>query len=160
SFRARTPTPNSEIANGAGNAPNSPARGKSTFDGNGLKVFTGDKFEYLKQAVKENHLLDADCGGFKMQREQYREVPESGGLLTGFQVGLGKFVNNTTIESFRPIYLTKDGEAMGKWYGAAPARPTSYKAKPGYVVGSINLNAGLLIDGFSMDFVKLDKDHL
>lgn len=160
SFRARAATPSAEIANGTSNTPSNPSRGKSTFNGNGLKIFPGDKFEYLKQAVAENHLLEADCGGFKLHRDTYRDVPEAGGLLIGFQVGFGKFVNNTTIDAFRPIYLTKDGEVMGKWYGAAPARPTTYKAKSGYVVASINLNAGLAIDGFSMDFAKLDKDHL
>jgi hypothetical protein len=64
------------------------------------------------------------------------------------------------VNALRPIYLTRAGEKMGAWLGPVPANPISLKAKAGYVLGGVNIRTGLLIDGMSVKFMKLDKDRI
>jgi hypothetical protein len=117
-------------------------------------VIPGDTFAFLQTAVKDNRLADVGVRG-RLDKESYRDCPAYGGLLIGFQVGAERLV-----DALRPIYMTKDGEKMGDWIGKPPAKPITIKAKEGYVVGGINLKAGLSIDGLSLKFVKLDKGQL
>src|SRR5262249_39802237 len=119
----------------------------------------GDRFAFIQAAVREKRLTDVNVTGF-MIGQQYRDVPPEGALLVGFQAGLGKFINDPTVNALRPIYLTRTGEKMGNWLGPMPANPVTLKAKPGYVVGGINIRTGLLIDGMSLKFMKLDNDRL
>jgi hypothetical protein len=118
-------------------------------------VIPGDMFAFLQAAVKEKRLAEVGISGFKLDKNHYQDCPVDGGLLIGFQVGLGRLV-----DALRPIYLTKDGEKMGEWIGKPPVKPITIKAKEGYVVGGINLKAGALIDGLSVNFMKLDKGRL
>jgi hypothetical protein len=129
-------------------------------EGKAAKLIPGEMFAYLKSSVEEQRLADVDITGFKLAKEEYRDVPTDGGILLGFQVGLGKLATNQFVNAIRPIYRTKSGEKMGKWHGPEPAKPVTVKAKPGYVVGSVTIRTGLGIDGFSLDFVKVEKDHV
>jgi hypothetical protein len=45
--------------------------------------------------------------------EPYQEVPEGGALLVGFEVTYGRFINNPTIKTVRPIFMTLDGKLDG-----------------------------------------------
>jgi hypothetical protein len=88
------------------------------------------------------------------------EAPE-GGLLVGFEVGLGQFVNNPIVVAIRPIFRTADGkEERGKQHGADTRRLVSVQAKPGYAVGAITVKAGLVVDGFSATFMEIGADGL
>jgi S1-C subfamily serine protease len=122
--------------------------------------FSGDVFAFVQEAVRDKRLTDVDIRGFTMSQNTYRDVCEEGGVLIGFQVGLGKFVNNDIVSSLRPIFRTKDGEKFGKWQGPAPAAPVTVKAKPGYVVSGVSMRTGLGIDGFTLTFAKLGADGL
>jgi regulation of enolase protein 1 (concanavalin A-like superfamily) len=124
------------------------------------KVIPGELFPFIETAVKEKRTKDVDIVGFKASKELYRDVPAEGGVLIGFEVGLGKFGTNDVVDSLRPIYLTKDGEKKGEWYGKVPDKPIEVKAKAGYVVGGLTVRAALVMDGFSVMFVKLDKNQL
>ena len=125
------------------------------------KVIPGEMFPFIQTAVKDKRTKDVDIAGFKLSKELYRDVPEEGGVLIGFEVGLGKFVTTDVVDSLRPIYLTKDGEKKGEWYGKVPDKPIEVKAKPGYVVGGgLTVRAGLVMNAFSVTFTKLDKNQL
>lgn len=60
--------------------------------------FSGDVFTFVADAVKEKWLADVDIRGFTLSQNTYRDVPDKGGLLIGFQVGLGKFGDNDIIK--------------------------------------------------------------
>ncbi len=122
--------------------------------------FSGDVFTFVEEAIREKRLTDVDIRGFTLHQNTYRDVYEKGGLLIGFQVGLGKFVNNDVVKSFRPIFLTKNGEKFGAWHGPAPAAPVTVKAKRGYVVSGLSVRTALAIDALTITFAKLDKDGL
>ncbi len=125
----------------------------------GIKV-SGDVYEFVQSAVQEKRLADVDVKGFTATNLTYRDVAEDGGLLVGFQVGLGKFGNNAIISSLRPVFMTKKGEKFGKWVGPPPASPITVKAKPGYVVGGVLVRSAIWLDGFTCRFVKLGAESL
>ena len=88
------------------------------------------------------------------------QAPE-GGLLIGFEISLGRFVDRDVIRSLRPIYRTSKGEEVkGRQYGTPQGKVYLAKAKPGYALGSVKVRTGLLIDGFSVTFMKIKGNAL
>ncbi len=88
----------------------SASRGTGGAGGAVATIIPGDTMAFIQAAVKEKRTADVDITGFKLSKELYRDVPQAGGILVGFQLGLGQFVNNPIINGLRPIYLTKAGE--------------------------------------------------
>ena len=89
------------------------------------------------------------------------EAPE-GGMLIGFEVGLGKWGNNDVVHAIRPIFRGADGkEVFGKQHGTGDGRTIVVKARRGFAVGAINAKSMALLDGFSVTFMKvIGKDKL
>ncbi|HEV3449117.1 MAG TPA: tetratricopeptide repeat-containing serine protease family protein, partial [Gemmataceae bacterium] len=123
-------------------------------------VASGEMFAFLKQSVSAKKTVEAGPKGLQLGTKPFRETCEQGGILIGFEVGLKPAFGADMLDALRPLYLTKDGEKRGAWYGTAPAKPVTVKAKPGYVVNGITLRTGLLINGFSLQCTKLGKDRL
>ncbi len=142
--------PGSPPAPGGGTAKGSPAALK----------FTGNVFTFIQEAARDKRLADVDVRGFTLSQTTYRDVCEEGGVLIGFEVGLGKFVNNDIVNALRPIFRTKDGEKFGELHGPAPATAITVKAKPGYVVSGLAFRSALAIDGFTVTFAKLGATGL
>ncbi|HEY2909735.1 MAG TPA: hypothetical protein VGI99_05790, partial [Gemmataceae bacterium] len=85
----------------------------------------------------------------------------AGGLLVGLNVGVGKFAANQIVGTLQPIYRTGDRETTGATYGTdAPDGNAKVIAKPGYAIGAITVKAGLVVDGFSVTFMKIDGGRL
>jgi S1-C subfamily serine protease len=121
--------------------------------------FSGDVFVFVEAAVREKRLADVDIRGFTLGKP-YREVCAEGGVLIGFQAGLGKFGSSDIVRSLRPIFLTKNGEKLGSWQGPIPEAPITIKAKPGYVVSGLSVRTALAIDALTVTFAKLGKEGL
>lgn len=161
SFRLPTRQPGTPLPTGVPFPPTgTPPATNDILAGKGATVLPGEPFGFLQSAVKDKRLADTAIKGFTLTNKVYRDACADGGVLIGLQVGLKKFFNKDVVASLRPIYLTKNGEKMGDWIGPKPANPVTVKAKPGYVVGGLTIRTGLGIDGFSLEFVKWDKDHL
>jgi len=141
-------------------APALPAEANSGKAAPAATKFSGDVFAFVDEAIREKRLTDVDIRGFTLHKNTYRDIYAKGGLLIGFQVGLGKFVNNDIVKSFRPIFLTKNGEKFGAWHGPVPTAPVTVKAKRGYVVSGLSVRTALAIDAITVTFAKLDKDGL
>jgi len=163
------PAPPPPVAGGSGKgspaapAPPPPGAGGSGKGSPAALKFSGDVFAFVQAAVREKRLADVDIRGFTLSQNTYRDVGEEGGILIGFQVGLGKFATNDIVSSLRPIFRTKDGEKFGKWHGKAPeapATPVTVKAKPGYVVSGLSVRTALAVDALTVTFAKLGKDGL
>jgi S1-C subfamily serine protease len=93
--------------------------------------------------------------------KQFKDEAPAGGLLIGFEVGLGKFVNNDVIRAIRPIFRTAAGkETRGKQHGTRADRVVTVKAKSGYAVGGLIAKAGLTVDGFSITYMAVGANGL
>ncbi len=141
-------------------APALPATANSGKASPAATKFSGDVFAFVDEAIREKRLTDVDIRGFTLHQNTYRDTYAKGGLLIGFQVGLGKFANNDIVNALRPIFLTKNGEKFGAWHGPAPAAPITVKAKRGYVVSGLSVRTALALDALTVTFAKLDKDGL
>ena len=86
---------------------------------------------------------------------EFRDHAPDGGLLVGFHIGLGKFVNNDIIKAVRPIYRVGNKDSNGEGYGLSPVKVVKVLAKPGYAVAGVSLKTGLGIDGMSVTFMKV-----
>src|SRR5262249_39249464 len=80
----------------------------------------------------------------------FKVVAPDGGMLIGFDVGVGGFVGTDVVRTIQPIFRTAKGEIRGQQYGMNFERMITVRAKDGYAVGAITAKAGLLVDGFSV----------
>lgn len=93
--------------------------------------------------------------------QPFTDAAPEGGVLIGFEVGLGKWFDSDVVHAMRPVFRTAKGEeVLGKQHGTDTSRLVVVKAKPGYAVGSITAKGMLLLDGFSVTFMKVGKDGL
>ncbi|MGC3971345.1 MAG: hypothetical protein QM775_29595 [Pirellulales bacterium] len=115
-------------------------------------------FKRVEAALKAKRTVDTDRNGGG--RESYRDVPEAGALLVGFDIGLGKFIDSDIISSIRPLYWTREGVKEGAWHGYDERPFVRIQAKPGYVVGGLKMNAGLGVDSLQVVFMRTADGRL
>jgi hypothetical protein len=90
----------------------------------------------------------------------FRDQAPPGGVLIGFDVGLAEAFGVELVRAIQPRYLTPQGEVKGRKFGTDFRKTVSVKAKPGYAVGGLNIKAGLVVNGFSVRFMRNKGDAL
>jgi hypothetical protein len=129
----------------------------------------GPTLEAVRAALAEKRTEQTEVRGFQLGKQTFRDVPADGGLLIGFNCGVGKFMNSETVYALRPVYLTVWGEMNfqdhGLFWGQRQVgnrifrsqvlRIVNIRAKPGYAVGAVTLRTGLNIDGLSVTFMRI-----
>jgi WD40 repeat protein/tRNA A-37 threonylcarbamoyl transferase component Bud32 len=95
------------------------------------------------------------AGGLGGGTEEYNDVPPQGALLTGLEVGVGKWGNQDVIYYLRPVYQLRGGRHLGPTFGAKQERTFLLEAKPGYAIGGLAINAGAGLDGLSAQFMAI-----
>jgi S1-C subfamily serine protease len=88
----------------------------------------------------------------------FKDQAPDDGLLIGLEIGLDKWFNSDMPKALVPIYRTAKGEVKGKQYGTKIKNMVIVKAKEGYAVGAITAKAGLLVDGFSVTFMRVTAE--
>ena len=92
---------------------------------------------------------------------QFRDTAPAKGMLVGFEIGLGKWGPNDIVGAVRPIFVNERGEeVLGSQHGKVNGQTIRIKAKPGYAVGAITAKSVAALDGFSVTFMKIEKDRL
>jgi len=82
------------------------------------------------------------------------------GVLVGFRIGLGKFMDNDIIQYLQPIYRTPAGEKFGKAFGIETDDYIQVKAPPGCAVSGVSIRGGGGLDALSVSFMKIDGAQL
>jgi hypothetical protein len=123
----------------------------------GAPVLDPELAALLRDAVQKKNYTQTAIVGFALDTA-FEEVPPEGGLLIGFEVGLGN--PNDVIHSLRPIFLTEKGEVLGQIHGKPGERVVTVKAKKGYAVGGVSVSWHVLIDGIKITFMRVDKKFL
>jgi serine/threonine protein kinase len=126
---------------------------------NGAAALDPQTQTLLRDAVQQMNYARTNIVGFPHGTE-FTELPSSGALLIGFEVGLGQFGNKAVIHSLRPIFLNDKGEFCGQTVGQPTTGVVIVKAKQGYAVGAVALDTGLLIDGMLITFMRVDRKFL
>ncbi len=108
--------------------------------------------------VAKGAATDVLGGGFG--RDAYTDVAPAGGVLTGLEIGLGKFANIDVIHSVRAVFRVGDKETTGRQHGTNLSRVLRLVAKPGYAVGAVTLQTGANVDGLSLTFMRIKGSQL
>ena len=127
-------------------------------------------FAAAREAVAHGRTEKTALAGFDAGRAVVTgdDAPE-GGILVGFEVGLGEWFGKPTIYALRPLYLTANGIAPAQTFGlprgrrgpgqngprSKVTRTVTVQARAGYAVGEIAINSGLNIDGLAVTFMRI-----
>jgi hypothetical protein len=118
-------------------------------------------FKAARAAMAKSQFELSPLAGFTHLRTPYQEAPAQGGILIGFELGLGPFFQRDFIYALRPIYLTERGEVYGREYGlftgerSKVKKRVRVKAKAGYAVSGFTARPGLFIDGMSVAYMRI-----
>jgi hypothetical protein len=118
----------------------------------------GEPFASLRAGIRQHRQTETKIAGGAFAPLHFEDVPPDGGLLIGFEVGLSG--DGNIVDYLRPIYLTAEGERLGALSGRPGAQAFTVKAKRGYAVGGMDIHGGGLLDGFSITFMRIDKNGL
>ena len=134
----------------------------------------GPLLAFVKTAVANGQVEQSRVLGFNNPNKQFSETPDEGGVLIGFDLGLGKFFDIETVYALRAVYQTRHGDlrlqehglfrdkrlASGKMMKTRVLRTVHVQARPGYAVGGVTVRSGLNINGLSVTFMKIDGQTL
>jgi hypothetical protein len=127
----------------------------------------------LGAAVRQGQVEKSRLLGFALSKQSFEDLPRGGGILVGFDLGIGKFVNIETIYAIRPVYRIEDMEVSGGEHGlfvnkvegkkthkTKVLRTVKLRARPGYAVGSVTMRTGLNINGLTVTFMRIEGNTL
>jgi hypothetical protein len=130
-------------------------------------------FAAARAAIADGRLTRSAVLGFDLSKRRFNELPRQGCILIGFDAGVGKFLDIDTVYALRPVYLTADGETSGGNLGLFADRHSGKKvikskvvrrvqvlAREGYAVGGITIRSGLNINGFCVEFMRINGRDL
>lgn len=111
--------------------------------------------------------------GFHDDNKSFTELPNPGGILVGFDLGVGKSGKAETVYAVRGIFKTARGEVVGPDHGlfadkkidkrtvkTRVLRTVRVKARDGYAVGGLTLRTGFNINGLAVTFMKIEDGWL
>jgi serine/threonine protein kinase len=113
----------------------------------------------LRNSLLNGSYVQTEVVGFP-HAQDFLELAPGGGLLIGFEFGLGNVWGPSHINSIRPIFLTAKGEVLGEVRGTPTKKMVTVKAKKGYAVAAVEIKAGLQLDSMRITFMRIDKKFL
>jgi hypothetical protein len=134
----------------------------------------GTIYDAAARAVAKGWTHKTKMLGFGIVKTEFTEVPRDGAVLVGFDLGIGKFMNIDVIYAVRAVYRAANGEISVGEHGLFRTKDGSSKkeiktkvtrtvrlrARPGYAVSGITVRSGLLINGLSATFMRIDGTSL
>jgi hypothetical protein len=131
-------------------------------------------FAAAREAVAAGRVDGSELVGYNLGPAAVRDQPPEGGILVGFDLGLGEWVGKPTVYSLRPLYLTPEGVKGSQTFGLAQGRigkgknppknkvtrTVTVQARPGYAVGAVLLDTGLNIDAIAVNFMRIKGTSL
>jgi len=123
-------------------------------------------YEITARAARDRDIEPSHTFGKASTIVPASEVSRDGGLLVGFEFGLGKLDQAEVIFAVRPIYRTPAREWSDSEYGAFVGRDSKVVrtrrvvAKPGYAVGALILSQGEYVTGASLIFMEVGQQAL
>jgi hypothetical protein len=91
--------------------------------------------------------------------ENFHDVAQDGGVLVGLRVSQGKDFGGA-VQALQPIYQVADQYQLGLWCGMPSGMERVLLAKPGYVIGRVNVRAGLVVDAIQVQFIQVRGGRL
>jgi hypothetical protein len=111
----------------------------------------------IRQSINQRSYKTNPAIGGGFGNVAVNETHADGGVLIGFFAGED---DGGHVGFLQPIYLTAQGEKVGKAYGVVRQPVQCLKAKAGYALGGVNMRAGIVIDALTLVFMKVDGERL
>jgi len=125
-----------------------------------LQEITAAAFKHVQAAMRGNRLVFSPTVGAN-RGAPFIDRPDEGGLLVGFEIGIGGNGNGNGndggqyIRAIRPIFVTSRGETQGLLHGNSRNDVVTIRAREGYAVGGLTLKLGNRIEGLSVTFMQI-----
>jgi len=118
--------------------------------------------DYLQNAVASRQTTDigGTAGRSAVEAATFRTIPADGGLLIGFDLTYGHFINTPVVQAVRPIFLTRKGKVAGPAAGVGGVGGVHVEAKPGYAIGRIYTKAGQFLNSITITYMKITPTGL
>ena len=128
----------------------------------------------VRSAITDGRLNPSHVLGFDDSKKDVTESPNTPGVLTGFDLGVGKYFDTEVVYALRAVFRTANGDEVlkdhglfrdkltpkGKTLKTRVQRVIHIKAPAGYAVGAITVRSGLMINGFSATFMRMKNGRL
>ena len=128
----------------------------------------------VRAAVADGRVTQSKLLGFENRKGDFTESPSEPGVLTGFDLGVGKWFDIETIYAYRAVFQTAHGDEELSEHGlfrdkvgpknkrlkTKVLRVVHVRARPGYAVGALTFRSGLLINGLSVTFMRMKDGKL
>jgi hypothetical protein len=105
-------------------------------------------------AIEQSEPAGGGGGGF------FEEVPQSGALLVGLNLGVGNYAGHLVLRAVQGVYLSSGGISFGEDHGELGADAIKLLAKPGYAIGAFTARAGQRVDGLAVVFMRIHENRL
>jgi hypothetical protein len=119
-----------------------------------------DIYARIEAASKASKLVETQTQGGGAEKATFRDLPGEAALLVGFEITYGKFVKNRVIQSFKPLYRSREKSFAGRTLGFPNGPSERIEAKPGYAVGAVDMRTGLCVDAMKIKFMAVTGDRL
>jgi hypothetical protein len=127
-----------------------------------------------RQAVAKGQVERSRAIGSSNPKSAIADTPLEGGVLVGFELGLGKEGKDEVIYALRALYLSKGGPTKSQDFGpffdkqvpngklqkTKVTRTVRIEADPGYAVGGVSLRTRFGITGMQVTFQRLKGPNL
>jgi hypothetical protein len=141
----------------------------SAQQGDGESVFAAARSAVAKGQVERSQQV-----GFSNTKTAFTDNPFNGGVLVGFEIGLGKAGNDEVVHCLRALYSTPDGVTPSPEFGqffdktlpsgkvrkTKVTRTVRVEADPGYAVAGVTLRTRIGISGIKVTFQRLNGQTL
>jgi hypothetical protein len=114
----------------------------------------------LGDALSQRAYDPSRISGGMAADDTFQDVPQQGGLLVGFHVGLAMLKDKQVITYFQPVYLTPNGEIDGPGFGRAYSKLRTVHAPKGYAIGKMDVCGDAGVNSITPTFMRIDGDHL
>jgi hypothetical protein len=112
----------------------------------------------LAASLAKSEYQETNIAGHDSNASPIRDLPQSGGVLIGFECIIGPFKDSQeTVRGVKPIFLTEGGQKEGTiWGSKKSASVLRVIAKPGFAVGRVTGQ----YDGVAIRRMKVRFDRL
>lgn len=108
---------------------------------------------YAQRSIKSSPVLGRSDG------EAFSEHAPDGGALVGLVLWQGTAWGGA-VQAVQPIYQVGDAQMPGTRFGAPGGKESKLVARRGYVVGGLNVRAGLAMNAVQLVFVRCGPDRI
>jgi hypothetical protein len=114
----------------------------------------------IADALSRKAIAQSPVIGGKAAADSFKDIPQDGGMLVGFHVGLAMLWGEKVITYVQPIYSTPTGERDGPAYGRQISKLQTLHAPAGYAIGAVRISGDTGLNSITAWYMRIAGNHL